>query len=106
MRAMELFNAGRASDQAEKLDLPRALRFQDRGGFTCAMTRGEHRIEHQNFGGGDVDRQAVEVTHGPQRFSVAVKSDVTDAGIGSDPQDSIQHAEAGTEDRKDRKSTR
>ena len=63
------------------------------------MPRCQHRIQQKDFGGGNIDRQAIVVTHGTKSFGIAIKADVPNAGVRRHAQNSIHHPETGTQNR-------
>jgi hypothetical protein len=61
------------------------------------MPSGEHRIEQEHIRSADIHRQPIIIADRPERFRIAVQTDMADARLRSHPQNSIQHSETGPE---------
>src|SRR5918999_1431221 len=86
-------------DQADERDPLCALPLHPGDGLRRAAAGGQHRVDHEDLGVGRARRDVLVVADRPQGLLVAVHAEVADARVGHQPQEAVDEAEAGAQDR-------
>src|SRR3954471_4496057 len=101
MSAPDGLDALRGGDQADEVQPLRAGALEPGDRLLAAAAGGQHRVDHEDLGvlhaGGDV----LVVADRPQRLLVAVHAEVAHPGLRHEPQEAVDEAQPGAQDRHD-----
>ena len=89
-------------DEADESHVGDARLLEVGDGSRAAAARGEHRIDQEHFGGGNVGRKLLEIRDGFERGLIAIDAQVPQPGIGQQAEHAVRHAQPGAEDGDDR----
>ena len=98
MGALHFGDARRAGQHANKLHPRRTGGFHDRDGFGRAVAGGQHWIQDQHFGLGQVGRQTGIILDWSQCHGIALQADVPGARFGQEWQHALLQSEASAQD--------
>ena len=96
--AVEVGDAFRGGDEADELHAFDAGFFEEGNRRGPASAGGEHGVDEEDFGGGDVGGELLVIGDRLEGFFIAIDAEMAEAGVGEQAEDAIGHAQAGTED--------
>lgn len=92
---LDALGRGQAADKAERTG---SGLFEEGKGGVGAMSGGEHGIEEPNGVAVELTGEALKVEVRLEGGFIAGEAEVTDAGLGEDVTEGVEHAESRTED--------